>query len=843
MVRRFKVRLGGATLVFLQATALLFFLSSCDADSVIQGKLVSDNPSQDELPPEVVIPIVEFSATSQSVGEGAGTATVTVELSAVSPLTTLVPLSVVGTSTASLGPTDDYTLSSTSISIPPGDLSGSITITLVDDSSYENPNEWIDLQLDTPTYAQLGSQTTHRLTITENDLIPLTVAAVYSTHSQWNSYVKNNNGGTNDFDQPDSDCLGSETGGYSACIHGGEKRKVVVTGITSCTGLTISESLSAFNWLCRVDGGTATFYSVGLKLNAGLGDLINSDRTWKNNSVTVALSGNPIAASSSSAWWNNNLVAPPGDTSTPSVIGTATGFAAGDIIVVNSNLSHSGFNINTDRIGMVVLPGFTLSFSGTAGCVWATGENKDGGVPEENCMFAAGNQKFLWIEGSVVGSGAGGDLDFGVLFTNVTFSRINRYSQRLGDDTGIGLNLSSNNKLSHIQVENFGTWANIWMEGSTYNSASYLQMAQSFHGLHLVSGSNNNTFVHVRAYNTQDSSNNFDIDASTDNTLVGVMSASSGNAGMHVKNGSDRATVSHYFSAHESDESVYMGADYMTLNQAVIVNNGDNFGGIYAVANQPRISQIVIANGNDDGLDWQASSGWATENILIGNMALTNCNVSGGSFPGITSACANSDDSNATWNVGPAVNLSSSFFGKVTSNDLQNTSDALGVAAYSNLLDWLNFDNLFRMWSADGSGFPNLDQTDTCMGGNCRIWDWRLSSSDTVIRNRSGNGSTANETFVAGSTCPSAVSGNRTLTDQNTTPRTFLVNAIEILADGVGNDNGLCESGDACIYSPNFGYYQGEGDYLAAGSCTFQNGTVSNVTMYAYPVNGVDTSM
>ena len=107
-----------------------------------------------------------------------------------------------------------------------------------------------------------------------------------------------------------------------------------------------------------------------------------------------------------------------------------------------------------------------------------------------------------------------------------------------------------------------------------------------------------------------------------------------------------------------------------------------------------------------------------------------------------------------------------------------------------------------------------------------------------MIRNKSGDGLTANEAFIANSTCPSAVNGNYSLTDLATPPHTFLVNAVEIMGDEIGNENGLCESNESCIYSPNFGVYQGEGDYLSNGTCLFVDGTVSGVTMYAYPTNG-----
>ena len=120
---------------------------------------------------------------------------------------------------------------------------------------------------------------------------------------------------------------------------------------------------------------------------------------------------------------------------------------------------------------------------------------------------------------------------------------------------------------------------------------------------------------------------------------------------------------------------------------------------------------------------------------------------------------------------------------------------------------------------------------------------------------------------MAGAPCPAAVHGNYILDDQQHRAyypginaievigdglgnddgiceigeecfNRFLVNAVEILGDRVGDDDGLCESGERCIYSPSFGAYQGEGDYLSAGTCLFSDGMVRGVMMYAYPQNG-----
>ena len=65
---------------------------------------------------------------------------------------------------------------------------------------------------------------------------------------------------------------------------------------------------------------------------------------------------------------------------------------------------------------------------------------------------------------------------------------------------------------------------------------------------------------------------------------------------------------------------------------------------------------------------------------------------------------------------------------------------------------------------------------------------------------------------------------------------TFLQHAVEILDDGIGNDNGLCESGETCLFTPNNGSYQGHGALISAG--TFTDGVITGVTLLKYKVNG-----
>jgi hypothetical protein len=124
-------------------------------------------------------------------------------------------------------------------------------------------------------------------------------------------------------------------------------------------------------------------------------------------------------------------------------------------------------------------------------------------------------------------------------------------------------------------------------------------------------------------------------------------------------------------------------------------------------------------------------------------------------------------------------------------------------------------------------------------GETCYIYDYALSASDTIVLGKSGDLTTSNDAFPTTPTdsCPSEVHGNQVVVDQKTSAQTFLRNAVEIIGDVTGDNDGLCESNEACIYTPNIGAYQGHGDFTTL-TCAFQNGTVTGVTMYAYPNNG-----
>lgn len=189
-------------------------------------------------------------------------------------------------------------------------------------------------------------------------------------------------------------------------------------------------------------------------------------------------------------------------------------------------------------------------------------------------------------------------------------------------------------------------------------------------------------------------------------------------------------------------------------------------------------------------------------------------------FPGASSAGAF---------VGRVVNASDGADG-----DNVNTSDIAGSATFPAdpaSFDWLGFEHPLRTWGREGTDAPNGAARGLWQSGVGRVWDWRLVPStsnlyDDTLDPRDGNGGP----FIAGQECPQAAHGGYAVHSLNAAgaPEDYLASGIEIVEDNVGDNDGLCESAERCIYAPHFGACQGEGTQL--GPCGFVDVTDGNPT-------------
>lgn len=647
------------------------------------------------------------------------------------------------------------------------------------------------------------------------NFLKLTIAPVYTNAAKWNDYIRNN--GSTVFTATDSAgnvCDGTETGGYSSCIHGGEKRKVDLPGLTSCSGLTMKDNLNVFNWGCVLANGTPRFYSIGLKAGKGLGHLIAAGGTsWASFYVSLYQNGSLLlsGAGSTSVWENTiyNLT---------TLTGTYALGASSYVYTISSNITRGGISLEADKIALVALPGYNLKISSSAkNCIVSSGET---GTGSSTCLVTAGSQKFLWIEGAFDADGTY-FADYTMLLYNISFSRLHNVMAYFSKNSGIYLSNSNNNFLTGLKL-------------AYHNSSGSAQSGASLY----LSNSNNNQVIDVTTSNNNYSAScstganaGILIDQSSSNSLVNIISVSNYAHGISLINSSTNNTISNANvisnGSITSCSGIYASSTTNTnLNNILALNNSGS--GLYLYGNSNIKSSLIYAQNNTSyGIADINSSGTSFSSYFY-KIVSQSCSASGTS-PGISSGCLAQNSSSFNLTTGN-ISSSTTFSGNYSDGANPLATSTSSVTSLDTVFEYLLFQNSFRVWQPYASIFPSTQGL--CQSGSCGIWDYSLKSSDTFVKGFLGY----SDTFQNGSICPSVASGNNALSFSS--GGAFLTSATEVLFDGVGNDNGLCESGETCIYSPNAGVFQGFHTPNPNITCTFSNGTVSNVKLigqhYAY---------
>lgn len=622
------------------------------------------------------------------------------------------------------------------------------------------------------------------------------VYAVYSTNgSNWNDYVKND--GLDIYNATGTACEGTETGGYDACIHGGEKRSFDTGLSTACIALTATDALGAFDWVCDDSGVTTVFYSTGLSEGKNLSDLINfTTPGWKYNQLIVNDGVSNVVKSKAMIWWDNPIIE----------ANDGGSLAASGMIYVVTADPQNIFTIDADQVGLVVKPGVTMTGS------TATTEK----------LVSAATQNFLWLEGAMDATGD----QYAIYLLGVKFSALRGISAEKADSTGAGIYLSSSsdNMLSEISATN-NTNHGVILLSSSNNMLSSIIAGNNNYGVFLFSSSNN-SLLNIRAANNANSG--IFLQASSDNTLSDISANNNVNSGVSIYSSSDN-TLSD-ISAANNDYGISLlpssngnrllrisainnnygiiieSSSNNTLSSIIASNNHDavyiysssnnnilsgisvpnNFmgvsitsssnnnmlSGISATNNGGKaitlhsssnnmLSGISVANNGDYGILIYLSSNntlsdiaavhngtygigigssltnYFTGLLKVGNNGTADCGVSGGTDPGLfDGTCANQGTlSDATLSID--VTLAESYLGKKTVDDAINASDTNGAATFPTdpaAFDWTCFDNIYSSWGKDGSTFPNVDHAYFWKSGAGRIWDWSLLGADTVIR-------------------------------------------------------------------------------------------------------------
>lgn len=705
--------------------------------------------------------------------------------------------------------------------------------------------------------------------------------------ANWNDYVKND--GTGLIDASDTACDPATAGtGPDLCLHAGELREFDMSALSSCSGVTVTDALGAFNWTCDDSTGTVRAISTGLKPGKYLSDLIDwtaAPPTWKDNSVT-ATDGTNTDQSSSGVWWGNPVIAD----STSSSLSTPSG------IYVFTKDMGTGFTIDADHIGVVIKPGVSLT-SGTSG----------------NDVLFSQDHPFLWLEGTMSGAISSATLNVDKAHFSVGRNLTVTGSSR----TGIAISQSDNSKWTNL-VATDNTGSGIEVQGS-YCDVEHLTAQRDQLGIHvralsthstyknltsqdnsgggmvignsLTSGTTNDQFQHLLA--TNNNGNGLEIDHldnsqfvdvvslhngnpgggvnindyfvrntvfsdivsigsygsgfytgnDANNVLANVIASDNGYAGLYLGTGSPDTVVLGLTAVNNVNDGLYMEqSTYTQVLDSILANNGEY--GLYV--NQSTYNEFhntgTADNSTNDVNLYQADHSAFSGLFTVTNPS-TSCLVTGGTQPGLAgTGCTSTGASTATVATGQAE---SGILGQVAVDDVTNTSDTNGMAGFSSISDWSGFDSHYRGWGLAG-GMPGAGSRGACVAtSSCQIWDFGLSSSDSTqaraIIPVPTSTSVANHLWYVDTTSTATASADcakipGATWNGSTCSSNYLMDAVEVIGDGIGNDNGLCESGETCIVMPNLGAYQGHGSLASAGSIT--TGSVTNVMLEKYSTNG-----
>lgn len=622
----------------------------------------------------------------------------------------------------------------------------------------------------------------------------LTRAPRYPSFANWNDYI--NNDGPDIFNATGTTCTPGYNSNYSyqSCVHAGIIQEITLPMGVLCSDVVAYDFLDVFQWRCDSTSTPNKIFSTGIEMYRGLRHLVSATG-FRNNYVIIEVNGVKTYMTDSEVWWSNTVENLP--VSAPATVTSLTngGEAAGKIFVVSTTREEGAYSFGENKLSLVVLDGVQLKLA-------------SGGASPQ---VSAAGRSYFWIEG-----------DFNAQGNTSTVLSVN--SAMMFRMTGLRLSNSSSLSMSA--------------------NGAYFGMISDFHitnsGSVYLGAGGGMLFVNGRITNSISGFDNGEL-----NTVSNVLLAN--NSADIIKYPSNSflhniTMINNSFNISGYGIRLALGDVYNLFHNLNILNHGSR--AIYQWRGGGNTySQLLTAgSGTIDILTVDFSNKF-TNNLIVDSGAACLITDDTAFDPGlINGTCENSGTSDALLTT--TLDISKVIVGKIFTDDTSNTSDSLGSAPFLNLTDFFKFDNWFRSWGPEGSTFPNADNKGPCASGSCRIWDYRLKADTlNLAYNRTRSAGEANQPFVPGSTCPNAVNGNETTS--HTLPsysitKTFLTNAHEIIDDGLGDDDSLCESNEACIYNPNFGAYQGEGDYLAQGTCQFQDGTaITGVKMYAYPTNGV----
>jgi len=559
-------------------------------------------------------------------------------------------------------------------------------------------------------------------------------------------------------------------------VHSGMLRQIPLLNINSCENISAKDTENAFKWNCKVVSDDDTTHAV----------VYNT--TLKQNAGLATL----IDFSSTLKWkalgvniTQNGATVGPTDKyilwNNPILTAPQSARLTNEntIYVVRNDINNTAQNyeFNANGIALVIEPGAELRAlaNDTAG-IWIKKSNS-------------------WLEGNIDSRRS----QTGVLLkpdaSNNSISFVTLRNAKIHNAEGNGIEISNTfaTKLEHVSsinnskngiridknvVSGVGTILNNVI--TSYNSKSGLSINSSHNRVtNLISMSNFENGVIVNQHN-----NIFNQINISNNTIDGIKIA---------------------------------GSQNNIINQATISSNGGNGISFYKpnAVNTPQnnfISFATLANNVSSGISFSSdlSQTIINSNSFIEVLDAFNDTSTCGDNDCSTTKLANQNDEITLYF--PAVEADS-----IHTNFSPNRLDGIIKAGKVS-----KFQNAYRAWGRTTLGAGSCAE----LGPDifCKIWDWTLNNNDNNI---------AYDALALPDTTQSY--------QQNGADSAvnYLSNSIELINDNIGNDNGLCEENESCLYTPNIGSYQGHGTNVPSVELTGEFWGNLGITLMSFETNGL----
>ncbi len=632
--------------------------------------------------------------------------------------------------------------------------------------------------------------------------------------------------------------------------------RVFKTGYTSCDGLSLTDSGGFFTWKCEVSGGFARFQGnldYDAK-NKRISRVVNSSTLqFKSTRLNLNDNGN-FRQGSEGTWWSDPIVQAPSASVGPVDLDQA------NTVYWMSGQSSFGHSIKSD--GVTVLGNLTDTLqqiaisSPRADCYF--GANRI-------CLIGAAGRKNLLIEPPMLQMN--GTSYAGIMLQNSQRALISgaiAMSGSGGPTAGISMEGSASIWINDSQVSN-ATNA-FYFNLSDRIRVENARAVNSQNGLFASDGIQ----LEINGFTGANLSGTGTHLLNNDGSTLRGIKISNANHGIRIQN-SEQVVLSEFLLNDITNDALFTSdrnSQHFHRGTIVRANRGIN---LQQVLDDIHLNNIVIA-GTTTGIlaagattgDGQVRASMITtlNNSIDYNLAAPYqlyawgpmifdsspmCSITGTgdiAGPGCSLTPTESGAAQGQLQV-TGADPAGSFVGFVTIKDAANGSPLLGATnqiTANSIVDWFGF---LTQWRSFGEYVANSTILFTPGGSRtcattdtCQIYDWGLQAAGTgnalrrklaagnALGSTTGSGRQYAHTSLQGSetslACPIEVrqTGSEwTLPSLNGgSPRTVLRMATEKLFDRVGNEDGWCDSGELCFYTPNFGFFQGD-DSAGRGLC------------------------